>query len=267
MYDARFGRWLSADPDFQFTSPYVGLGNSPVNSVDINGGYVYIIGRRYSKRIKKIIDFLYNTHYGKQLLDKYGLDPTHDIYITAGQGRRINSTEESGGGTLNLNSEFVTRYANAKGQVDLSLFKNQIAFTQFQVFNGTDITLSRATESISFVYVNTKVLDDAPIYGAEVLGHEFGAHLKKVPDGRRDLSTFNNGKADHATFGSDRALIKQNLPISLTFPAGQLASQLKTVRSVNPGIRLGATIASKIFSVLLFRGALRGGPRFVPTIY
>jgi RHS repeat-associated protein len=40
MYDARFGRWLSPDPYGQFASPYVGMGNNPIMSVDPTGGCV-----------------------------------------------------------------------------------------------------------------------------------------------------------------------------------------------------------------------------------
>ncbi|MEI9919745.1 MAG: RHS repeat-associated core domain-containing protein [Bacteroidota bacterium] len=38
MYDARFGRWISPDPKGQFASPYVGMGNNPVNGTDSDGG-------------------------------------------------------------------------------------------------------------------------------------------------------------------------------------------------------------------------------------
>lgn len=38
MYDARFGRWLSVDPYNQFWSSYVGMGNTPINGVDPDGG-------------------------------------------------------------------------------------------------------------------------------------------------------------------------------------------------------------------------------------
>jgi RHS repeat-associated protein len=38
MYDARFGRWLSTDPKRQYVSPYIGMGNNPVSSVDPDGG-------------------------------------------------------------------------------------------------------------------------------------------------------------------------------------------------------------------------------------
>jgi len=40
MYDSRIGRWLSVDPKGQFHSPYIGMGNNPVNGVDKDGGSV-----------------------------------------------------------------------------------------------------------------------------------------------------------------------------------------------------------------------------------
>ncbi len=39
MYDARYGRWLRMDPAGQYASPYIGLGNNPVNGIDRNGGF------------------------------------------------------------------------------------------------------------------------------------------------------------------------------------------------------------------------------------
>jgi RHS repeat-associated protein len=38
MYDPQLGRWTGADPYDGFPSPYVGMGNDPVNSVDPDGG-------------------------------------------------------------------------------------------------------------------------------------------------------------------------------------------------------------------------------------
>ena len=39
MYDSRIGRWLSVDPEGQYHSPYVGMGNDPVNRTDPTGGF------------------------------------------------------------------------------------------------------------------------------------------------------------------------------------------------------------------------------------
>ncbi len=40
MYNSRIGRWTSYDPEGQFSSPYVGIGNNPVSSVDPDGGFI-----------------------------------------------------------------------------------------------------------------------------------------------------------------------------------------------------------------------------------
>ena len=38
-YDPRLGTWYSTDPYAQYASPYLGMGNSPVNGVDPDGGF------------------------------------------------------------------------------------------------------------------------------------------------------------------------------------------------------------------------------------
>ncbi len=40
MYDPQIGRWISPDPYDEFASPYVGMGNDPVNNVDPDGELV-----------------------------------------------------------------------------------------------------------------------------------------------------------------------------------------------------------------------------------
>jgi len=37
MYDSNVGRWLSRDPKRQYYSPYVGMGNDPINGTDPDG--------------------------------------------------------------------------------------------------------------------------------------------------------------------------------------------------------------------------------------
>ena len=40
LWDARIGRWLTTDPYGQFHSPYLGMGNNPISSIDPDGGWV-----------------------------------------------------------------------------------------------------------------------------------------------------------------------------------------------------------------------------------
>ncbi|MCR5886648.1 peptidoglycan DD-metalloendopeptidase family protein [Hymenobacter sp. J193] len=42
LYNSRIGRWTSYDPEGQFHSPYVGMGNNPVSGVDIDGGWSWV---------------------------------------------------------------------------------------------------------------------------------------------------------------------------------------------------------------------------------
>jgi RHS repeat-associated protein len=38
LWDGRIGRWLTVDPYHEFFSPYVGMGNNPINLIDPDGG-------------------------------------------------------------------------------------------------------------------------------------------------------------------------------------------------------------------------------------
>lgn len=38
LWDSRIGRWLSPDPYRQYASPYLGMGNNPINGIDPDGG-------------------------------------------------------------------------------------------------------------------------------------------------------------------------------------------------------------------------------------
>lgn len=38
LWDGRIGRWLTVDPYHEFHSPYVGMGNNPINLIDPDGG-------------------------------------------------------------------------------------------------------------------------------------------------------------------------------------------------------------------------------------
>ena len=38
LWDGRIGRWLTVDPAGQYASPYLGMGNNPISSIDPDGG-------------------------------------------------------------------------------------------------------------------------------------------------------------------------------------------------------------------------------------
>lgn len=45
LWDSRIGRWLTTDPYGQYASPYLGMGNDPINGIDPDGGYKTKWGR------------------------------------------------------------------------------------------------------------------------------------------------------------------------------------------------------------------------------
>lgn len=54
-YDPTTGRWLSTDPYDQFASPYLGMGNDPVNKVDIYGE---MIGNLFNSLVEWLESFI-----------------------------------------------------------------------------------------------------------------------------------------------------------------------------------------------------------------
>lgn len=46
MYNPQIGRWNNIDPYDQFESPYLGLGNNPVNSIDPDGGWDWLLNEK-----------------------------------------------------------------------------------------------------------------------------------------------------------------------------------------------------------------------------
>ncbi len=50
MWDGRLGRWLSPDPYGQYASPYLGMGNNPINGVDPDGGWFWKRGAEKARQ-------------------------------------------------------------------------------------------------------------------------------------------------------------------------------------------------------------------------
>ncbi len=50
-YDPMIGRWMAKDPAGQYFSPYVGMGNNPVNGVDQDGGFFGDYFNEYGERV------------------------------------------------------------------------------------------------------------------------------------------------------------------------------------------------------------------------
>jgi len=66
LWDGRIGRWLSPDPAGEFSSPYIGMGNNPLITIDINGGVIYVVkdGVNYQYKNGSLIDKHGNAYSG-----------------------------------------------------------------------------------------------------------------------------------------------------------------------------------------------------------
>ncbi|WP_163408517.1 RHS repeat domain-containing protein [Flavobacterium ajazii] len=72
LWDGRIGRWLTPDPMGQYSSPYLGMGNNPVNGIDEDGG-IFILGKLTQGQRKLWNQYIYkiqSTEYGKYVYDK-----------------------------------------------------------------------------------------------------------------------------------------------------------------------------------------------------
>ena len=82
LWDSRIGRWLTTDPYGQYSSPYLGMGNNPINGVDPDGGFFeelwnWIGGNGWISNYGK--EYLtsngiteYESHFSKDVFDSEG---------------------------------------------------------------------------------------------------------------------------------------------------------------------------------------------------
>ncbi|WP_298140187.1 RHS repeat-associated core domain-containing protein [Flavobacterium sp.] len=59
LWDGRIGRWLSPDPAGQYFSPYLGMGNNPINGIDSDGAFWEELGNWLSGNGWKTTSQLY----------------------------------------------------------------------------------------------------------------------------------------------------------------------------------------------------------------
>ncbi|MEN7551258.1 hypothetical protein AAG747_25295 [Rapidithrix thailandica] len=66
MYDGRIGRWTTVDPNRQFWSPYLGMGNNPIIGFDLDGAWLFFGNRKSAEIATKNVNAIFS--------DKFGLD-------------------------------------------------------------------------------------------------------------------------------------------------------------------------------------------------
>ncbi len=82
LWDSRIGRWLTTDPAKQFSSPYLGMGNNPINGVDYDGG-IFILDALTAEQRKywnRFVSEIRKTKYGRHV---YNLvqNSSHKVHV------------------------------------------------------------------------------------------------------------------------------------------------------------------------------------------
>lgn len=110
LWDSRVGRWLTTDTYRQFASPYLGMGNNPISGVDLDGGYVYIIGK--DGTIVRAIATSMLTQLGEETFSKFLNSESEHLII-------MNTSNDRGDGTtvgpLRVGEQTTLTKANLEG--------------------------------------------------------------------------------------------------------------------------------------------------------
>ena len=93
MYDGRVGRWMTTDPYSQYHSPYLAMGNDPINLVDPDGGFAS----------SPLDDYVYDINTG--VLHHFETDEPDKFYVgTVSENEYTLLTEGVELSTLSLNN-------------------------------------------------------------------------------------------------------------------------------------------------------------------
>ncbi len=138
LWDARIGRWLTTDPAGQFSSPYLGMGNNPINGVDPDGAWVK--GAGFWNNLFHSDSHIYQNDYGFSAAeaqaivggDMMHLDVVELSYTSATRKHRSNYSPLPG---------FTPSYKDQKGGPVIISLSADIAqpFLPIGFHNGKDV--------------------------------------------------------------------------------------------------------------------------------
>ncbi len=127
LWDSRIGRWITTDPYRQHASPYLGMGNNPLNLIDPNGG-----------ETADWDDIIFKDSKGNTVATYYTNDDSEDIIINLPIS--VDNPEN-----VNLNTLFesvATTFRNKSAELNADAFainvSGEVAFKEV----GAQIALS-----------------------------------------------------------------------------------------------------------------------------
>ncbi|MGJ8733394.1 MAG: RHS repeat domain-containing protein [Cellulophaga sp.] len=143
LWDARIGRWLTTDPYGQFNSPYLGMGNNPMNGIDPDGGLFGKIRALFYK-------FRHGGSIYKNSQDKWTWTKSSGgIYGDNENGYNLGGIEfrnfgYGGVGKLVDNNDW---YANSSGNLNVGIMNMNL-----KAFSAAEFGVSNNSTIASFDY-------------------------------------------------------------------------------------------------------------------
>ncbi|WP_420553707.1 RHS repeat domain-containing protein [Tenacibaculum aiptasiae] len=250
LWDARIGRWLITDPKGEFSSPYLGMANNPINKIDPDGGS--------TESPPTDIYELKTDHNGKQVLrfKRHIDDGKKDVYIHvikkgSNEVQAIYHHENS------LNGAMYKMFQDGikLDQIDYS-WKGGGRFAKFKTatidFWTSDEFRTKNARETMVNYVTSVIPIEGAIFGMLGLGSKVGTGFKIIKRG--------------ATQAGGRRVVLQRGKYTLDITADRVKMYVKNHR--NPRARYGDAVNFKKYGVpegsSIIKGAGKGHKR-TPT--
>ena len=162
LYDSRIGRWLNPDPKKQYFSPYLAMGNNPINGVDPDGGFFWKVNTKTGELIYEEGD------NEETLAYTLGISPEKAKEILSKNGFYEKTEEERKVDDLELTSPFAISFKtimedcgfNCWGSAKLGLQGLKLSGVNGNITNGDfDLFLVRGIKPINGASKTIEVTD------------------------------------------------------------------------------------------------------------
>jgi len=206
-YDPQIGRWIQQDPYDQYASPYVGLGNDPMNGVDEDGG-LFGLSASELKLTTMFVGAIAGGIIGADGNGDNGGRAWAGVLIGAGAGTGFGAILNAAGKIGNivsratlLNSINKSINTTNVGNADKDIKNTPTEFTQ-----GKKIPVKDGNKNIGFIVVSTF---QKTAYADGHQGVEIELKFKKI---KSNLKFFNWIQAIRTNKPKDNAVSPYNDP-------------------------------------------------------
>ncbi|NVN18051.1 hypothetical protein GUA46_06845 [Muricauda sp. HICW] len=161
LWDGRIGRWLTTDPYGQYASPYLGMGNDPINGIDPDGGWKWKLFAKWARN--RAI--------------KAGLDPG-ELYKSNGEWG-FNTSSVTSGFTTDADAIATFNYTSAwKNDIPAAISAHQPNWAEnLQTFAEYNPAINQAPGGKMAFDAIYNIANDAYVYGTRNFTKNGGRHL------------------------------------------------------------------------------------------